>query len=52
MKVQEICDKHNISHKNVLKHCQRGRFILDGSSTPPKMFPSRVHEMLNGRLLL
>ncbi len=30
MKVQEICKKHNISHKNVLKHCQRGRFILDG----------------------
>ncbi|QSH42401.1 hypothetical protein P0136_02955 [Lentisphaerota bacterium ZTH] len=30
MRVQEVCDKHNISHKNVLKHCQRGRFILDG----------------------
>ncbi|QSH42363.1 hypothetical protein P0136_03150 [Lentisphaerota bacterium ZTH] len=30
MRVQEVCDKHNISHKNVLKHCQRGRFILEG----------------------
>ncbi len=30
MKVQDICKKHYISHKNVLKHCQRGRFILDG----------------------
>ncbi|MCP3966554.1 MAG: hypothetical protein GY718_09405 [Lentisphaerae bacterium] len=30
MKVQDICKKHHISHKNVLKHCQRGRFILDG----------------------
>ncbi|MCP3967035.1 MAG: hypothetical protein GY750_18720, partial [Lentisphaerae bacterium] len=30
MKVQEVCNKHSISHKNVLKHCQRGRFLLDG----------------------
>ncbi|MCP3965126.1 MAG: hypothetical protein GY750_09690 [Lentisphaerae bacterium] len=30
MRVQDICKKHSISHKNVLKHCQRGRFILDG----------------------
>lgn len=30
MTVKELCDKHKLSAKNMVKHCRKGRFSLDG----------------------
>lgn len=30
MTVKELCEKHKLSAKNMVKHCRKGRFTLDG----------------------